>query len=82
MCYPSPAAKEGKMAKILTGKFPTHEHARNAFDDLINAGFEREKVYLDRETHHVKVITPLDTEREARELLGRHDPEQIFERPA
>jgi hypothetical protein len=70
------------MTKILTGKFETADGARNAFDDLINAGFEREKLFLDRETAHLKVMTPNDTEREAREILDRHSPLEVFERNA
>jgi hypothetical protein len=70
------------MTKILTGKYDTAERARNAFDDLINAGFDREKVYLDRETAHLKVMTPNDAEREARDILARHGPIQVFERTA
>jgi hypothetical protein len=70
------------MTKILTGRYDSLDAARNAFDDLINAGFDREKVYLDRDTSHVKVMAPGATEPEAREILARHRPAEVFERPA
>ncbi len=70
------------MTKILTGKYDTAERAQNAFNDLINAGFDREKVFLDRETSHLKVMTPNDAEREAREILDRHGPLEVFQREA
>jgi hypothetical protein len=70
------------MPKILTGRYGSAAAAVAAAADLINAGFEREKVYLNRDTAHVKVMTPTETEREAREILGRHDPAEMFERLA
>jgi hypothetical protein len=70
------------MTKILTGKYASADAARNVLDELINAGFDREKVYLDAESASVKVMTPNDTEREAREILDRHAPSEVFERTA
>jgi hypothetical protein len=70
------------MTKILTGKYASPEQARNAFDALINVGFDREKVFLDRETAHVKVMAPDAVEKEARDILAEHGPEAVFERMA
>lgn len=70
------------MAKILTGRYASADAATAVLDDLINAGFDREKVFVDRDTAHVKVMTPSETEPEAREILNRHRPEEIFERTA
>ena len=68
------------MTKTLTGKYDSPDKARNALDDLINIGFEREKVFLDRDNTLVKVITPNDVEREVREILDRHKPAEVTER--
>jgi hypothetical protein len=70
------------MTRILTGKYASVNAARNAMDELINAGFDREKVYLDAGSSTVKVMTPTATEREAREILDRHEPAEVFERTA
>ena len=70
------------MTKTLTGKYDSLDKARNALDDLINIGFEREKIFLDRDNTLVKVITPNDIEREVREILDRHEPATVTERPA
>lgn len=67
--------------KTLTAIYPSPDGARNAFDDLINAGFAREKIHLDHDAGLVKVITPGDVESEARELLDRHDPTEVTEAP-
>lgn len=69
------------MTKTLTGKFDTLDKARNALDDFVNAGFDREKLFLDTGAMLLKVITPNDIEREVREILGRHDPAEVTERP-
>ena len=69
------------MAKTLTGKYDSLDKARNALDDLINIGLEREKIFLDRDNTLVKVIIPNDIEREVREILDRHEPAAVTERP-
>lgn len=68
------------MAKTLTGKYDSLGKARNALDDLINIGLEREKIFLDRDNTLVKVIIPNDIEREVREILDRHEPAAVTER--
>jgi hypothetical protein len=74
--------REEAMTKILTGRYDSIDKARNALDELINAGFDREKVFLDREKSLVKVMTPNDVEREAREIIDRHEPAEVTERSA
>ncbi len=70
------------MTKILSGEFDSLDQARNALDDLINSGLDREKVFLDRDNTLVKVMIPNDIEREVREILDRHEPAAVFERAA
>ncbi len=70
------------MAKTLTGKYGSANAALNAHEDLIDTGYPSEKVFLDRDKSEVKVITSDDGEREAREILGRHQPAEITENPA
>jgi len=67
------------MVKTLTAKFGSVDTARNAHEDLIGTGYPNEKLYLDSTTAEVKVITSSDGEREAREILGRHQPNEITE---
>jgi hypothetical protein len=68
------------MAKTLTGKYDSLDKARNALDDLINIGLDREKVFLDRDNTLVKVIIPNDIEREVRGILDSHGPVAVTER--
>ncbi len=67
------------MPKTLTGKYGSGDTAHNAHEDLIHTGFPSEKVFLDREKAEVKVIASDSNEREAREILGRHQPSDITE---
>ncbi|MCL5775879.1 hypothetical protein M1105_02545 [Limibaculum sp. FT325] len=68
------------MAKTLTGHFGSADTARNALDDLINAGFARETMFLGNDDTALKVITPNDIEHEVREILGRHGPKEVTKR--
>lgn len=70
------------MAKTLTARYPSADAAHNAHEDLIDSGYPSEKVYFDRDAAEVKVFTPSSTEREAREILGRHQPDAITESEA
>lgn len=67
------------MQKILTAAYGSGEAARNAHRDLVSVGYPRDKLWLDSDTAEVKVATTLDGEREARELLDRHQPDAITE---
>ncbi len=68
------------MAKALTARYGASDAARNALEDLVGVGYPREKLWLDVETAQVKVIAAEDAEREAREILDRHQPDSIDER--
>jgi len=68
------------MTKTLTARYPSAGAARNAHDDLIGTGYPTETVYLDQDNAAVKVMTSPEGEREAREILGRHQPQEITER--
>lgn len=46
------------MTRTVTGVCDSVEKARNAVDELIYDGIDREKVYLDEETNQVKVMIP------------------------
>jgi hypothetical protein len=67
------------MPKTITGKFDSADAAHNAHEDLIDTGFPSEKVFLDRAAGEVKVIASEANEREVREILGRHRPQDITE---
>jgi len=69
------------MVKTLTATYENGDAARNARDDLIDTGYPDEKVFLDDAASAVKVITPAETAREAREILDRHQPERVDETP-
>lgn len=67
------------MTKALTAKYETMTAAQNAHEDLIGTGYPREKMFFDPDSPEVKVITPEDTEAQAREILDRHKPSEIRE---
>lgn len=67
------------MTKTLTARYETAEAARNAYDDLIGKGYPREKVFLSSDTFELKMIVPVDAEPQAREILDRHQPNEITE---
>ena len=69
------------MPKTLTGKYGSADAAYNAHEDLVHTGFPSEKVFLDRDKAEVKVVTADGNEREAREILDRHQPTEVGERP-
>lgn len=70
------------MMKALTAKFETVEAARNAQEDLIDVGYPNESLFLDRANVELKVMASAEGVGEARELLGRHHPQEIREREA
>ena len=70
------------MAKTVTGVYDSVNTVRNAFDDLISTGFDREKVFADEDNKEVKVMVPDAAEREATEILNRHQPIDVRSRPA
>jgi hypothetical protein len=69
--------EEAIMTKTITGRFVSHEAARNAHEDFIDSGFPIEKVFLERGSTELKVIASSDNEPEVREILTRHKPSEI-----
>ncbi len=69
------------MTETINATYSSVEKAKNAIDDLVSTGIDREKVFLDEDTVQVKVITPNAVEREIVEILERHQPSQVSERP-
>ncbi|MBS9403273.1 hypothetical protein KG088_06495 [Halomonas sp. TRM85114] len=69
------------MSHTVTAAYGSIDKAINAFDELVSEGFPREKVYLDKEANHVKVIVPEETKPEAEEILRRHEPDDLQARP-
>ena len=65
------------MTRTLTADYASRDAARNAVDELLSDGIDREKIYLDEETNQVKVMTPDATAREITEILNRHKPTQL-----
>ncbi|MBE0488941.1 MAG: hypothetical protein IBX53_07655 [Halomonas sp.] len=69
------------MTQTVTAAYGNIDMAINAYDELISEGYPREKLYLDRDTHEVKVIVPDTSKPEVEEILGRHGPDEILARP-
>jgi hypothetical protein len=62
------------MTKTVTAAYASPDAARNARDELLADGIDREKVYLDTARSEVKVMIPDAIEREITEILNRHQP--------
>lgn len=69
------------MAKTVTGVFDSVATVRNAVDDLVSTGFDREKVFADEDNKEVKVVIPDAAEREVSEILNRHRPTEVRSTP-
>jgi hypothetical protein len=69
------------MTQTVTGAYGNIQRATNAYEELVAEGFPREKLYLDKETNQVKVIVPDTSQPEAKEILQRHDPDEVWARP-
>jgi len=65
------------MIKTLTAAYASNDAARNALDELISDGIDREKMYLDTTRAELKVMIPATIEREITEILARHDPRSL-----
>ncbi|MEN8174249.1 MAG: hypothetical protein ABFS23_00710 [Pseudomonadota bacterium] len=69
------------MAETITATYDTKDKAKNAVDDLIATGIDREKVFLDEDALQVKVMVPNAIEGEITEILQRHQPSQLSKNP-
>lgn len=69
------------MTKTITAIFDSPEQVTNAFDDLISTGIPQEKIYAEKDRPELKVATPDTTAPEITEILRRHRPKDITEKP-
>lgn len=69
------------MTVTVTASYSSIGAARNAADELISDGFDREKVFVDEDTMEVKVMVPGTARREAEEILQRHRPREVHAVP-
>lgn len=69
------------MTQTVTAAYGSAGKASNAFDELVSEGYPREKLYLDKDTHEVKVIVPEASRPEVEEILGRHGPDETRSEP-
>lgn len=69
------------MTKTITAVFDSPEQVTNAFDDLISTGIPQEKIYAEKDRPELKVSTPDTTAPEITEILRRHRPKDITEKP-
>jgi len=60
--------------KTITKTYASVDALINVKEDLVGTGIEQEHIYIDKDKKQVKVITPLSTEAEIEEILGRHNP--------
>ncbi|MFO8154277.1 hypothetical protein [Thioalkalivibrio sp.] len=69
------------MTQTVTAAYQELDAARNALDELVADGFDREKVFLDEENLQVKVMVPESVQPSAEEILRRHEPTEVWSRP-
>lgn len=69
------------MIETITAVYDTYSKAQNAADDLLSTGIDSEKVYLDDRSPQVKVMTPKAIQGEIKEILQRHQPTEVSEKP-
>ncbi|MCP1676827.1 putative urease superfamily metal-dependent hydrolase [Natronocella acetinitrilica] len=69
------------MSKTVTAAYDNIDKANNALDELISEGFIREEVFLDKSNNQVKVIVPDSVRRRAEDILRRHEPNDLWDRP-
>ncbi len=65
------------MTKTITGSYDASLKIKNAQEDLIASGIDREKIFRDDDSGQLKVIVPADIEPEIVEILKRHEPTSV-----
>lgn len=65
------------MTKTITGSYEEALQIKNAKDDLIASGIDREKIFPDEEGCQIKVMVPDTIESEIVEILQRHQPRSL-----
>ncbi|PMR76703.1 hypothetical protein [Billgrantia endophytica] len=69
------------MTHTVTAAYDSAMKATNAYDELVSEGFPREKLYFDRGTNQIKVIIPETSQPEVKDILRRHEPDEVWTRP-
>jgi hypothetical protein len=69
------------MTITITAVYDSPDHVTNALDDLVSTGIPREKIFADKDKSEVKVHTPQTSAPEIEEILKRHQPKDIYQRP-
>lgn len=62
------------MTQVVSATYDSTMKAVNAYDELISMDFPRDNILFDRDANVVKVIVPDPGQREAKEMLNRHEP--------
>jgi hypothetical protein len=62
------------MTRVITGDFDSIYKMRNAMDDLIASGIDREKVYMDKPRMQLKVLVPISISQQVNDVVARHEP--------
>lgn len=65
------------MTKTITGSYDEALKIKNAKDDLIASGIDREKIFPDEVAGLIKVVVPDTIEPEIVEILKRHQPSSV-----
>lgn len=60
------------MKKTINGSYQDHYQVKNTWDELIEAGVPRERIYIDEDAKVIKVIVASEAEPEIREIFDRH----------
>lgn len=69
------------MTQTVTATYDSTMKAVNAYDELVSKAFPREKLFIDKETNVIKVMVPDPGQREAEEILNRHEPDDVHAAP-
>jgi hypothetical protein len=69
------------MTKTITAVFASPTQVTNAFDDLVSTGIPQDKIFADQEKPEIKVASPETSVPEIKEILNRHQPKDISEKP-
>lgn len=69
------------MTITITAVYESPDHVSNALDDLVSTGIPREKIFTDKDKSEVKVHTPQSSAPEIEEILRRHRPKDVYQRP-
>ncbi|MEA2118277.1 hypothetical protein [Halovibrio sp. HP20-50] len=65
------------MPQIVSATYDSTMKAVNVYDELISMDFPRDNILFDRGSNVIKVIVSDPGQREAKEMLNRHEPEDI-----